>query len=114
MDIPHASPKLHNEDPALDVYRQCGASSIPSVRTSDVPSPWVKFLAASLLLLCGGFLNFIVARGIGRVLSNSLPHFINVLPPWWNLYGWFVDLTIAGVFYFVLVTTVRKTVPPIA
>lgn len=120
MDIQHVSRNLHNEDlaPVVDrapaVDRKRGASSLFNVRTPDVHSPWSHYLAASLLLLCGGFLNFIVARGIGGLLSNSLPYFSNVLPPWWSLYGWFLDLTIAGIFYFVLVTTVRKTVPQIA
>jgi hypothetical protein len=37
-----------------------------------------------------------------------------VIPPWWSLYGWLFDLSIAGTLYFVLVAMVPKPVPQTA
>ena len=64
MDIRNASPDLYNEDLAPAKDRHWGAFSIFNVWTSDVHSLWGYFLAASLFLLCGSFLNFIVAIGL--------------------------------------------------
>src|SRR5512144_3393000 len=68
MDIPNASPQLYNEDLAPAKERKWGAFSIFNVWTSDVHSLWGYFLAASLFLLCGSFLNFILAIGIGSLV----------------------------------------------
>src|SRR5450432_3468000 len=68
MDIPNASPNLHNEDLAPAKDRQWGAFSIFNVWTSDVHSLWGYYLAASLFLLCGSFLNFVLAIGIGSLV----------------------------------------------
>jgi NCS1 family nucleobase:cation symporter-1 len=67
-----------------------------------------------VFLLCGGFLNCIVALGTGVVFSNILPDFSNVLPPWWSAYGWFFGLAIAGAVYFVLAAMVTRPAPPTA
>ncbi len=114
MDIPYASPNLYNEDLAPVVDRKWGASSIFNVRASDVHSLRSYSLAASLFLLCGGFLNFIVALGNGVVFSSILPNFSNGLPPWWALYGWFCGPAIAAALCFVLATMVPKPVPQTA
>ena len=65
MIIPNASPLLYNEDLAPATERKWGAFSIFNVWTSDVHSLWGYYLAASLFLLCGNFLNFIIAIGLG-------------------------------------------------
>jgi NCS1 family nucleobase:cation symporter-1 len=62
------SPSLHNEDLAPAEVRNWGAFSIFNVWTSDVHSLWGYYLAASLFLLCGSFLNFIVAIGAGSIV----------------------------------------------
>jgi hypothetical protein len=107
VDIPHASPNLYNEDLAPVVERKWGASSIFNVLTSDVPSHRSYCLAASLFLLCGGFLDFIIAPGTGVEFSSILPDFSNVLPPWWA----FCDLAIVAAFYVVVAAMVPKPVP---
>ena len=63
------SPGLTNEDlaPTTPAQRTWGAFSIFNVWTSDVHSLWGYYLAASLFLLCGSFLNFILAIGIGSL-----------------------------------------------
>ena len=68
MDIPNASPQLYNEDLAPAEVRNWGPFSIFNVWTSDVHSLWGYYLAASLFLLCGSFLNFILAIGIGSLV----------------------------------------------
>ncbi len=68
MDIPNASPQLYNEDLAPAKVRNWGPFSIFNVWTSDVHSLWGYYLAASLFLLCGSFLNFILAIGIGSLV----------------------------------------------
>jgi NCS1 family nucleobase:cation symporter-1 len=68
MDIPNASPSLYNEDLAPATVRNWGPFSIFNVWTSDVHSLWGYYLAASLFLLCGSFLNFILAIGIGSIV----------------------------------------------
>jgi nucleobase:cation symporter-1, NCS1 family len=63
------SPGLTNADlaPTAPEQRTWGAFSIFNVWTSDVHSLWGYYLAASLFLLCGSFLNFILAIGIGSL-----------------------------------------------
>src|SRR5579862_1306679 len=68
MNIPNASPALYNEDLAPARERKWGAFSLFNVWTSDVHSLWGYYLAASLFLLCGGFVNFILAIGIGSLV----------------------------------------------
>jgi NCS1 family nucleobase:cation symporter-1 len=68
MDIPNASPALYNEDLAPATIRNWGPFSIFNVWTSDVHSLWGYYLAASLFLLCGSFLNFVLAIGIGSLV----------------------------------------------
>src|SRR4051812_49481602 len=72
MSIPNASPALYNEDLAPARERKWGTFSIFNVWTSDVHSLWGYFLAASLFLLCGSFLNFIIAIGIGSLVIYAL------------------------------------------
>ena len=59
MTIANASPRLYNEDLAPARERNWGAFSIFNVWTSDVHSLWGYYLAASLFLICGNFINFI-------------------------------------------------------
>ena len=68
MTIANASPRLYNEDLAPARERNWGAFSIFNVWTSDVHSLWGYYLAASLFLICGNFVNFIVAIGIGSLV----------------------------------------------
>ncbi|TBR72911.1 MAG: nitrate reductase [Burkholderiaceae bacterium] len=72
MDIHNPSPGLYNEDLAPARDRRWGAFSIFNVWTSDVHSLWGYYLAASLFLLCGTFLNFIVAIGLGSLIIFAL------------------------------------------
>ena len=66
--IPNASPRLYNEDLAPATERKWGAFCIFNVWTSDVHSLWGYYLAASLFLLCGSFVNFVLAIGIGSLV----------------------------------------------
>lgn len=68
MDIRNPSPNLYNEDLAPARERHWGTFSIFNVWTSDVHSLWGYYLAASLFLLCGSFINFVVAIGIGSLI----------------------------------------------
>ena len=68
MQPTNHSPSLHNEDLAPATERKWGAFSIFNVWTSDVHSLWGYYLAASLFLLCGSFLNFVLAIGIGSLV----------------------------------------------
>ena len=68
MQLNNPSPSLHNEDLAPATERKWGAFSIFNVWTSDVHSLWGYYLAASLFLLCGSFLNFVIAIGIGSLV----------------------------------------------
>lgn len=68
MKISGASPDLYNEDLAPAEVRNWGAFSIFNVWTSDVHSLWGYYLAASLFLFCGGFVNFLIAIGIGSLI----------------------------------------------
>jgi nucleobase:cation symporter-1, NCS1 family len=76
MDIPNASPGLYNEDLAPAKDRRWGAFSIFNVWTSDVHSLWGYYLAASLFLLCGSFLNFIIAIGLGSLVIFFLMNLV--------------------------------------
>ena len=68
MAVDHPSPSLYNEDLAPAQERKWGAFSIFNVWTSDVHSLWGYYLAASLFLLCGSFINFVLAIGIGSLV----------------------------------------------
>ena len=68
MKLSNPSPALYNEDLAPASERKWGAFSIFNVWTSDVHSLYGYFLAASLFLLCGNFINFILAIGIGSLV----------------------------------------------
>ena len=67
-DIPNASPGLYNEDLAPAKDRRWGVFSIFNVWTSDVHSLFGYYLAASLFLLCGGFVPFLIAIGVGSLV----------------------------------------------
>jgi NCS1 family nucleobase:cation symporter-1 len=68
MTIDNASPRLYNEDLAPARERNWGAFSIFNVWTSDVHSLWGYYLAASLFLICGNFVNFVLAIGVGSLV----------------------------------------------
>jgi nucleobase:cation symporter-1, NCS1 family len=72
MSLSNPSPALYNEDLAPAKVRNWGAFSIFNVWTSDVHSLWGYYLAASLFLLCGSFVNFILAIGIGSLVIYFL------------------------------------------
>ena len=76
MAMPNASPALYNEDLAPAAQRKWGAFSIFNVWTSDVHSLWGYYLAASLFLLCGNFVNFILAIGIGSLVIFFLMNLV--------------------------------------
>jgi NCS1 family nucleobase:cation symporter-1 len=78
MRIANPSPGLYNDDLAPATERRWGVFSIFNVWTSDVHSLWGYYLAASLFLLCGSFLNFIIAIGAGSLVIFFLM----------NLIGW--------------------------
>src|SRR5437868_13591980 len=76
MIIPNASPAHFNEDLAPATERKWGAFSIFNVWTSDVHRLWGYYLAASLFLLCGNFLNFIIAIGLGSLVIYFLMNLV--------------------------------------
>ncbi|RVB70795.1 nitrate reductase, partial [Mesorhizobium sp. M7A.F.Ca.CA.004.06.1.1] len=76
MTIQGASPDLYNEDLAPAKVRNWGPFSIFNVWTSDVHSLWGYYLAASLFLFCGGFVNFIIAIGIGSLIIYVLMNMV--------------------------------------
>jgi len=76
MTVPNASPSLYNEDLAPAKERKWGAFSIFNVWTSDVHSLWGYYLAASLFLLCGNFVNFVLAIGIGSLVIFFLMNLV--------------------------------------
>ena len=76
MDIRNPSSRLYNEDLAPAQERHWGAFSIFNVWTSDVHSLWGYYLAASLFLLCGSFLNFVVAIGLGSLVIFALMNLV--------------------------------------
>lgn len=76
MKIQGASPDLYNEDLAPATVRNWGPFSIFNVWTSDVHSLWGYFLAASLFLFCDGFVNFIIAMGMGSLIIYVLMNMV--------------------------------------
>ena len=76
MEIRNPSPGLYNEDLAPARDRRWGAFSIFNVWTSDVHSLWGYYLAASLFLLCGSFVNFLLAIGLGSLVIFALMNLI--------------------------------------
>ena len=72
MLVKNPSPSLYNEDLAPATDKRWGAFSIFNVWTSDVHSLYGYFLAASLFLLCGSFLNFVIAIGVGSLVIFAL------------------------------------------
>lgn len=72
----NATPGLYNEDLAPAKERRWGAFSIFNVWTSDVHSLWGYYLAASLFLLCGSFLNFLIAIGISSLIIFAIMNLI--------------------------------------
>lgn len=78
MRIEGASPGLYNEDLAPAEDRRWGAFSIFNVWTSDVHSLWGYYLAASLFLLCGNVLNFVIAIGAGSLVIYWLMTLVGV------------------------------------
>jgi NCS1 family nucleobase:cation symporter-1 len=76
VEIRNPSPNLYNEDLAPAKERHWGAFSIFNVWTSDVHSLWGYYLAASLFLLCGSFLNFVIAIGLGSLLIFFLMNLV--------------------------------------
>src|SRR5438552_639423 len=76
MMIPNASPSLYYENLAPATECKWGAFSIYNVWTSDVHSLWGYYLTASLFLLCGNFLNFIIAIGLGSLVIFFLMNLV--------------------------------------
>lgn len=76
MEVRNPSPDLYNEDLAPAKERHWGPFSIFNVWTSDVHSLWGYYLAASLFLLCGSFVNFVLAIGIGSLIIFVLMNLI--------------------------------------
>src|SRR5471030_640690 len=76
MEIRDPSPGLYNEDLAPAKVSNWGAFSIFNVWTSDVHSLWGYYLAASLFLLCGSFINFVLAIGLGSLVIFALMNLI--------------------------------------
>jgi NCS1 family nucleobase:cation symporter-1 len=53
----------------------------------------------------GGWnVNALVSAAIGSVFSTFLPNFTNLLPVWWNTYGWFFGVVIGGGVYLIMAT----------
>ncbi|MDQ6434958.1 NCS1 family nucleobase:cation symporter-1 [Mesorhizobium sp. LHD-90] len=75
---PNASPLLYNEDLAPAKERNWGPFSIFNVWTSDVHSLWGYYLAASLFLFCGSFVNFLIAIGIGSLIIYFLMNMVGI------------------------------------
>jgi cytosine/uracil/thiamine/allantoin permease len=76
MTSGNPSPSLYNEDLAPARERKWGAFSIYNVWTSDVHSLWGYYLAASLFLLCGNFINFVLAIGLGSLVIFFLMNLV--------------------------------------
>jgi nucleobase:cation symporter-1, NCS1 family len=76
MQVMNPSPGLYNEDLAPAAERKWGVFSIFNVWTADVHSLWGYYLAASLFLLCGTFINFILAIGIGSLVIFFLMNLV--------------------------------------
>lgn len=78
MQITNPSPSLYNEDLAPARERRWGAFSIFNVWTSDVHSLWGYYLAASLFLLCGNLVNFVLAIGLGSLVIYLLMQMVGI------------------------------------
>lgn len=78
MTLVNPSPSLYNEDLAPVEKRTWGPFSIFNVWTSDVHSLWGYYLAASLFLLCGNFINFVLAIGIGSIIVFALMNMVGL------------------------------------
>ncbi|MGW2721727.1 NCS1 family nucleobase:cation symporter-1 [Streptomyces sp. NPDC001492] len=65
---PGYSPRLYNEDLAPATERKWGAFSIFNVWTSDVHSLYGYFLAASLFLVAGNTLKFLIGIAVGSLV----------------------------------------------
>ncbi|MET7480658.1 cytosine permease [Streptomyces sp. NPDC005648] len=65
---PGYSPRLYNADLAPATERKWGAFSIFNVWTSDVHSLYGYFLAASLFLVAGNTLKFLIGIGVGSLV----------------------------------------------
>lgn len=76
MQVSNPSPALYNADLAPAAERKWGVFSIFNVWTSDVHSLWGYYLAASLFLLCGTFVNFVIAIGIGSLVIFFLMNLV--------------------------------------
>src|SRR5438067_8017050 len=76
MTIPNASPLLYNAALAPATDRKWGAFSRVSVWTSDVHSLCGYYFAASLFLLCGSFINFLIAIGLGSLVIFFLMNLV--------------------------------------
>jgi nucleobase:cation symporter-1, NCS1 family len=76
VEARNPSPGLYNEDLAPAKERHWGAFSIFNVWTSDVHSLWGYYLAASLFLLCGSFVNFVIAIGLGSLVIFVLMNLV--------------------------------------
>jgi nucleobase:cation symporter-1, NCS1 family len=76
METLSHSENLYNEDLAPARERNWGGFSIFNVWTSDVHSLWGYYLAASLFLLCGSFINFVLAIGLGSLVVYALMNLI--------------------------------------
>ena len=70
------TPGLYNDDLAPAKVRNWGVFSIFNVWTSDVHSLWGYYLAASLYLLCGNFINFVLAIGLGSLVIFFLMNLV--------------------------------------
>jgi NCS1 family nucleobase:cation symporter-1 len=51
----------------------------------------------------------LIAAAIGSVFSTFLPNFTNLLPAWWNTYGWFFGVLIGGGTYLIMATLRPRT-----
>jgi len=71
-----SSSRLYNRDLAPAQERNWGPFSLFNVWTSDVHSLWGYYLAASLFLLCGSFLNFILAIGISSIIIYAMMNLV--------------------------------------
>jgi len=76
MNVTNPSPDLYNEDLAPATDRRWGTFSIFNVWTSDVHSLWGYYLAASLFLLCGSFVNFVLAIGLSSLVIFALMNLV--------------------------------------
>jgi NCS1 family nucleobase:cation symporter-1 len=65
------SPRLYNEDLAPAAERRWGAFSVFNVWTSDVHSLYGYFLAASLFLVAGGTVKFLIGIAVGSLVISG-------------------------------------------